>query len=76
MSAVLENLGKLPTSVKLGGDKANLTLHLAGKVTAEAKAGDVKVEGEGSPGGGSVSVTDKRGGGVELRGGPEGDSSR
>jgi hypothetical protein len=58
MSAILANLGAIPTQLTLGSDDAKVTASISGKVTGEAKLGKVKVEGEVSGEGaeGSVSV--------------------
>ena len=49
--AILGNLGRIPTEATFGGDDNHITISLTGTVTAEAKVGAVKFEGEGSPGG-------------------------
>ncbi|HET8951903.1 MAG TPA: hypothetical protein VFN44_15385 [Solirubrobacteraceae bacterium] len=48
MDALLANLGAIPTEVKLGNDDIKVVASISGKVSAEAKAGSVKIEGEGS----------------------------
>jgi hypothetical protein len=48
MDALLANLGAIPTEVKLGNDDIKVVASVSGKVSAEAKAGPVKIEGEGS----------------------------
>ena len=48
VDAILANLGAIPTQVKLGNDDISVTASISGKVSAEAKAGPVKIEGEGS----------------------------
>src|SRR5918994_3648390 len=48
MDALLANLGAIPTEVKLGNDEIKVVASISGKVSAEAKAGPVKIEGEGS----------------------------
>ena len=48
MDALLANLGAIPTEVKLGNDDIKVVASISGKVSAEAKAGPVKIEGEGS----------------------------
>jgi hypothetical protein len=68
----MENLGGIPTSVKLGGEKANLELHIAGKVTGEVAIGDAKLKAEGSAEGGEASVVLPGGGEIGVKGGPEG----
>ena len=50
-TAILGNLGRIPTEATFGGDENHITISLTGTVTAEAKVGAVKFEGEGSPGG-------------------------
>ena len=49
--AILGNLGRIPTEATFGGDDNHITISLTGTVTAEAKVGAVKFEGEASPGG-------------------------
>jgi hypothetical protein len=58
LSAVLSNLGAIPTSLTLGDDDAKVTASISGTVTGEAKIGGAKVEVEGSSDGvkGSVSA--------------------
>ena len=48
MDALLANLGAIPTEVKLGNDDIKVVASISGKISAEAKAGPVKIEGEGS----------------------------
>jgi hypothetical protein len=48
LDALLANLGAIPTEVKLGNDDIKVVASISGKVSAEAKAGPVKIEGEGS----------------------------
>ena len=72
LAAVMENLGGIPTSVKLGGEKANLELHIAGKVTGEVAIGDAKLKAEGSAEGGEATVELPGGGEIGVKGGPEG----
>lgn len=48
LDALLANLGAIPTELKLGDDDISVTASLSGKVAAQAKAGPVKIEGEGS----------------------------
>jgi hypothetical protein len=57
MDALLANLGAIPTEVKLGNDDIKVVASIAGKVSAEAKAGPVKIEGEGSSEGVEGGVT-------------------
>ena len=72
LAAVLENLGGLPSSLKLGGDSANLELHIAGKVTGELAMGGAKLKGEGSAEGGEATVELPGGTEIGAKGGPEG----
>ena len=55
--ALLANLGAIPTEVKLGNDDIKVVASISGKVSAEAKAGPVKIEGEGSSDGIEGGVT-------------------
>ncbi len=72
-AAILGNLGRIPTEATFGGDADHITISLAGKVTAEARVGDVKLEGEASPGGVSGKASVKgRVGEVEAHGSAEG----
>jgi hypothetical protein len=48
LDALLSNLGAIPTSITLGNDQIKVVGSISGKVSAEAKAGNVKIEGEGS----------------------------
>ena len=48
MEALIANLGAIPTEIKLGNDDIKVVASISGKVSAEAKAGPVKIEGEGS----------------------------
>ena len=57
MDALLANLGAIPTEVKLGNDDIKVVATISGKVNAEAKAGPVKLEGEGSSDGIEGGVT-------------------
>lgn len=47
-SAILANLGRIPTEATWGGDAGRITVSLGGSVTAQAKVGGLKLEGEGS----------------------------
>ena len=57
MDALLANLGAIPTEVKLDDDDIKVVASISGKVSAEAKAGPVKIEGEGSSEGVEGGVT-------------------
>jgi hypothetical protein len=57
MDALLANLGAIPTEIKLGNDDIKVVASISGKVSAEAKAGPVKIEGEGSSEGVEGGVT-------------------
>jgi hypothetical protein len=72
-TAILGNLGRIPTQVTFGGDEDHITISLAGSVTAEAGVGALKLEAEGSPGGvkGKASIKG-RVGEVEAHGSGEG----
>ena len=72
-TAILGNLGRIPTEVTFGGDEDHITISLAGSVTAEAGVGALKLEAEGSPGGvkGKASIKG-RVGEVEAHGSGEG----
>jgi hypothetical protein len=72
-TAILGNLGRIPTQVSFGGDADHITISLAGSVTAEAGVGALKLEAEGSPGGvkGKASIKG-RVGEVEAHGSGEG----
>src|SRR3954451_25493315 len=48
LSAVLSNLGAIPTQLTLGDDDAKVVASLSGKITGELKVGRGKVEVEGS----------------------------
>ncbi len=76
LSAVLANLGAIPTQLSYGDDDAKFTASLTGKVTGEAKLGKVKVEGEASPEGVEGSVTLPGGGKITGHGGPEGGGAK
>ena len=56
LSAVIANLGAIPTQLTFGDDDAKVTASISGKVTGEAKIGGAKVEGEASPEGGGAKV--------------------
>lgn len=72
LAAILENLGGLPSSLKLGGDSANLELHIAGKVNAELAIGGAKLKGEGSAEGGEATLELPGGTDLGVKGGPDG----
>jgi hypothetical protein len=73
LSAILSNLGAIPTELTLGDDDAKVTASLSGKVTGEAKIAGAKVEVEGSSEGVEGSVTTPGGSGkVTGKVGPEG----
>jgi hypothetical protein len=57
LSAVLSNLGAIPTELTLGDDDAKVTASLSGKITGELKVGGGKVEVEGSSEGVQGTVT-------------------
>jgi hypothetical protein len=57
LDALLSNLGAIPTSVTVGNDDIKVSASISGKVSAEAKAGNVKIEGTGSSEGIEGSVT-------------------
>jgi hypothetical protein len=56
VTAILQNLGKVPTEITVGGDSARITASIFGKVSASAKVGEGKVEGEATPSSASVTV--------------------
>jgi hypothetical protein len=72
LSAVLSNLGAIPTQLTLGDDDAKVVASLSGKVTGELKVGRGKVEVEGSSEGVEGSVSTPGGGKVTGKVGPEG----
>src|SRR5262245_50327639 len=58
LAAIMENLGRIPTQLELGGDSAKLTLSIAGKATGELSLGKGgKLEAEGSAEGGELTYT-------------------
>jgi hypothetical protein len=61
ITAIMRNLGKVPTEITLGGDSARVTASIFGKVSATMKSGETTLEGEATPS--SASVTAKRPGG-------------
>jgi hypothetical protein len=48
LSAILKNLGRIPTEIEIKGGSGGVTLSAGGVVTAEAEFGKTKVEVEGS----------------------------
>ena len=70
--AILGNLGRIPTELTFGSDNENITISIAGKVTANV--GTLKLEGETLPEGGAKGSAKIKGdiGEVEFRGSPEG----
>ena len=74
LAAILENLGRIPTQIELGGDSAKLVLSIAGKATGELSLGKGgKLEVEGSPEGGEAAYTAPGGRGkITGKAGPEG----
>ncbi len=74
LAAIMENLGRIPTQIQLGGDSAKLTLSIAGKATGELSLGKGgKVEAEGSAEGGELSYSAPGGRGkITGKAGPEG----
>jgi hypothetical protein len=72
LSAVLANLGAIPTQLTFGTDDAKLVASISGKVTGEAKLGKVKVEGEVSSEGVEGTVSVPGGGKITGKAGPEG----
>ena len=73
VEAILANLGRIPTQLEFGGDKAKLVVSIAGKVSGAVAVGKGKLEAEGSAEGGEATYT-LPGGQTKLqaRGGPEG----
>jgi hypothetical protein len=57
LSAILKNLGRIPTEIEIKGASGGVTLSVGGKVTAEAEFGKTKVEVEGSGEGVEGTVT-------------------
>jgi hypothetical protein len=74
LAAIMENLGRIPTQIELGGDSAKLVLSIAGKATGELSLGKGgKLEAEGSAEGGELTYTAPGGRGkITGRAGPEG----
>jgi hypothetical protein len=74
LAAIMENLGRIPTQIELGGDSAKLVLSIAGKATGELSLGKGgKLEVEGSAEGGEATYTAPGGKGkITGRAGPEG----
>jgi hypothetical protein len=71
-SAILGNLGRIPTELTFGNTDENITISLGGKVTANV--GALKLEGESLPEGGAKGSAKIKGnvGEVEIHGSPEG----
>ena len=71
-TAILGNLGRIPTELTIGNSNENITISLGGKVTA--KVGALKLEGETLPEGGAKGGAKIKGnaGEVEIHGSPEG----
>jgi hypothetical protein len=72
LSAILKNLGRIPTEIEIKGGSGGVTLSVGGKVTAEAEFGKTKVEVEGSGEGveGTVTLPGKTK--ITAKGGEEG----
>ncbi len=71
-TAILGNLGRIPTELTFGNDNENITISIGGKVTANV--GALKLEGETLPEGGAKGGAKIKGnaGEVEIHGSPEG----
>ena len=71
-TAILGNLGRLPTELSIGGDDENITISIGGEVSADV--GALKLEGETLPEGGAKCGAKIKGnaGEVEIHGCPEG----
>ncbi len=71
-TAILGNLGRIPTELTFGGSNENITISLGGKVTANV--GALKLEGETLPEGGAKGGAKIKGnaGEVEIHGSPDG----
>ena len=71
-TAILGNLGRIPTELTFGNSNENITISIGGKVTA--KVGALKLEGETLPEGGAKGGAKIKGnaGEVEIHGSPEG----
>jgi hypothetical protein len=72
LSAILKNLGRIPTELELKGGSGGVTLSVGGAVTAEAEFGKTKVEVEGSGEGveGTLTLPGKTK--IKVKGGEEG----
>lgn len=72
LSAILKNLGRIPTEIEIKGGSGGVTLSAGGIVTAEAEFGKTKVEVEGSGEGveGTLTLPSKTK--VKVKGGEEG----
>jgi hypothetical protein len=71
-TAILGNLGRLPSELTFGNDNENITISIGGKLTANV--GALHVEGETLPEGGAKGSAKIKGnaGEVEIHGSPEG----
>jgi hypothetical protein len=71
-TAILGNLGRLPTELTFGNDNENITISIGGKLTANV--GALHLEGETLPEGGAKGGAKIKGkvGEVEAHGSPEG----
>jgi hypothetical protein len=71
-TAILGNLGRIPTELTFGSTNENITISIGGKVTANV--GALKLEGETLPEGGAKGSAKIKGnaGEVEIHGSPEG----
>src|SRR4051812_13667148 len=71
-TAILGNLGRLPTELTFGNDNENITISIGGKLTANV--GALHLEGETLPEGGAKGSAKIKGnaGEVEIHGSPEG----
>lgn len=71
-TAILGNLGRIPTELKFGNSSESITISIGGKVTANV--GALQVEGESLPEGGVKGGAKIKGnaGEVEIHGSPDG----
>lgn len=71
-TAILGNLGRIPTELTFGNDNENITISIGGKLTANV--GALHIEGETRPEGGAQGSAKIKGnaGEVEIHGSPEG----
>src|SRR3954470_1664091 len=71
-TAILGNLGRIPTELSFGNTNENITISIGGKVSANV--GALKLEGETLPEGGAKGGAKIKGnaGEVEIHGSPEG----